>query len=676
MVIEIGSGLNDKAFGSDFRIANNVKKTGFYNIETPTTTRAYTFGSRWAPDTESNPVNGNFNIAGGQSFDINDESRISFFATAGYGNGYTYRNGFQRIVSNENTNILVDFYNVDRFEFSTKTTAMANVVYRINANHTIKANSVFVNASKSSVNEYDTFIGQGDDRFEFTRQTLTDQNKLWVNQLLGKHIINDRLDLNWGGSYATVNADQPDRITSNLILTDGNYTFNSAAPTTNNRYFQYIDEKEIAAKAIFSYKVLKAEDEMYKGKLTFGYNGRIKSRDFEATQFNFRIASDNNFSVDENNIDTFLNASNLGITQNQPNTFYILTGRLQSLRPFTYNADMNVHAATAGFEHSLNDKLTYTLGLRAEKVLQELEWDTNFTLSGVDFDDATIDKLYILPSATLKYVLNDKQNFRAAASKTYTLPQFKEKAPFRYEGVGENSVGNPFLKPSDNYNLDIKWELFPGGDEVISATAFGKYIVNPISQVLLNSVLNDNTFVNAGGYAYVAGAEFEIRKNLWKSGEDERHVFLGGLNFTVMYSQQELDSDKVASDAQGTLSVNFNEDKDALQGASPLIVNADLTYKVNNGFVKPTISLVGNYFHDRIYSLGSFGRGNIVEKGIPILNFVSNTTIGEKFTVGVNIENMLNSRIRRVQENAGGDIDTFNFRAGVDYTLTLKYSLF
>tara|TARA_Y100000815_G_scaffold275051_1_gene311263 strand:+ start:1228 stop:4029 length:2802 start_codon:yes stop_codon:yes gene_type:complete len=674
--VEVGSGLNNQAFNADFKIADGIKKSGFYNTKTPGTISEYAFQNKWVPNNESNPVNGSFGISGGKSFDIGEEGKLNTFATFSYGNGYTYRNGFQRIVSINNDDLPVDFYDVNKYEFSTKTTALANIAYKWNMNNTIKVNSVFVNASKSSVGEYDSFVGQGDDRFEFTRQTLTEQNKIFVNQLLGTNKINERTELDWGASYSTVNADMPDRITNNLILTDGSYSYNTGSPTSNNRYFQYITEDEIAAKFLASYKLFKGEDELYKGKLTAGYNGRIKTREFEATQFNFRI-SGTNIAVTPNTIDDFLNADNQSASQNVPGTFFINTSRLLSLSPFTYTGDLAVHSGLVNFEHKSSDKFTYTLGVRAEKVLQELEWDTNFPIAGADFDDATIDKVFILPAATIKYSLSDKQNLRAAASKTYTLPQFKEKAPFRYEGVGENSIGNPFLQPSDNYNLDFKWEMFPKNDEVIAAGVFGKYIKNPISQVLLNSVLNDNTFVNAGEYAYVAGAEFEVKKNFWEVDEENmKQSISGGLNVTVMYSYQELDVDKVVTDSNNTLSVNFNEDSDKLQGASPLIVNADLTYRKQTGKFRPTASLVGNYFHDRIYSLGSFGRGNIVEKGIFMFNIVTNTTIGEKLTIGLTAENILNYKIRRVQENSQGDIDTYNFRAGTDFSLSLKYAIF
>ena len=674
--VEVGSGLNNKAFGSTFRMADGANKSGFYKVNAPTSIREYQFGTKWSPVTESNPVNGSVGITGGKNFDIGEEGRLSVFGTANYGNGYTYKTGSQRNIAS-NDEVVTDYYNVNKYEFSTKTTLMANVAYKINNRNTIKANSVFVNASKSSVNEYDTFIGQGDNRYEFNRQTLTEQNKLFVNQILGKHNANERLDLDWGLTYSTVNADLPDRITNNLVRReDGLYTFNTAAPTTNNRYFQYIDEKEYAAKAVATLKILKGEDDLYKGKLSFGYNGRIKSRDFEATQFNFRVAQAENIPVNRYDLDTFLNADNQSLTQNVPGTFYINTSRLQSLKPFTYNGDLSIHSGLVNFEHSTSDKFTYTLGLRAEKVLQELEWDTNIQLPNVNFENAKIDKTYILPAATLKYSVSEKSNLRAAASKTYTLPQFKEKAPFRYEGVGENSVGNAFLKPSDNYNLDIKWEVFPKGDEVISVGVFGKYINNPISQVLLNSVLNDNTFVNAGKYAYVAGFEFEIKKNIWQIDDVTKQTLSAGLNGTVMYSKQELDTDKVARESNNTLSVNFNDKSDALQGASPLLLNADLTYRIETGTVKPTVSVVGNYFHDRIYSLGSFGRGNIVEKGIVMLNFVSNTTINDKWSIGFTVENILNSRIRRVQENQSGDLTSYDYKAGSDFSLGIKYNIF
>lgn len=669
--VEIGSGLNNNAFNSDFRMADGAQKSGFYNVKKPDNITTYQFKNRWTPDTESQPVDINFGISGGNSFNIGENGKLSLFATASFENGYSLKQGSQRNVGNKNDNILEDYYKVDKFGYETKTTGMLNLAYKINRNHTLKLNSVFINDSKSDVDEFDFLNENGSE--SFTRQTVTEQNKLFVNQLLGTNKISERLDFDWGGSYGIINSDMPDRITNVLVEGADGFVFNTNTQSTNNRYFQELEENEVSAKAILAYKLFK-KDTDYKGKLSFGYNGKIKSRDFEATQFNFRVAG--SVPTTAETIDDFLNADNQSNATNEPNTFKILTQRnAGSLKPFTYNADLSIHGGFANFEYSPSEKFTGTIGVRAEKILQEMEWETNIALPNVDFDDAKIDELYILPVITAKYAMTDKQNLRFAASKTYTLPQFIEKAPFRFEVVGESTVGNAFIKPSENYNVDIKWEMFPSSDELFTVTAFGKYIIDPISKARLNSALNDNTFVNAGDNAIVVGAEFEARKTLWNV--DEKSNLSAGLNFTYMYSEQKLDSEKVAEETNNTISVSFNDEKDGLQGASPLLINADISYRLESDTFKPTFTLVGNYFHDRIYSLGNVqSGGNVMEKGIPTLNFISSAAIGKHLNVSFHIKNLLDSKIERYQENNDGDITTYSYKTGLDFSLGIKYSIF
>lgn len=670
--VEVGSGLNNNAFNSDFRIADGVEKTGFYSVPKPTNINVYQFQTKWVPNYESQPVDINFGLSGGSSFNIGEQSKLSVFATASFENGYSLKTGSQRIVGNTNDNIIQDFYAVNKFGYETKTTGMLNLAYKINPKHNIKINSVFVNSSKSDVNEYDFF--NENDSPSFTRQTITEQNQLFVNQLLGNHKITDRLVFEWGGSFGIVNSDMPDRITNTLLESSGGFVFNTNTATENNRYFQGLEEKEMAAKAVISYNLFKKEEGTYNGKLSFGYNGKMKSRDFEATQYNFRLSGITPTTA--NTIDDFLNPSNQSASTTAPGTYKITTQRnAGSLKPFTYNADLDVHSGFVNYEHSPSEKLTYTIGVRAEKVLQEMKWDTNIALPNVDFKDAKIDELYILPVITAKYSVTEKQNLRLAASKTYTLPQFIEKAPFRFEVVGESTVGNAFLKPSENYNFDLKWEMFPNNEELFSVAAFGKYIMDPISKTRLNSALNDNTFVNAGDNAIVFGAEFEVRKNIWTV--EDKHNLSAGFNFTYMHSEQKLDSDKVMRETNETISVSFNDTKDGLQGASPILVNADISYRIDSGTFKPTITLVGNYFHDRIYALGNIQTGgNVIEKGIPTLNLITSAAIGKHLNFTFHMKNLLDSKIDRFQENAEGDVTTYSYKTGLDFSLGIKYNIF
>jgi hypothetical protein len=66
----------------------------------------------------------------------------------------------------------------------------------------------------------------------------------------------------------------------------------------------------------------------------------------------------------------------------------------------------------------------------------------------------------------MKYELNSKQNLRLGLSKTYTLPQ--RKSAFYLWRSTASKVGNKDLYASDDYNLDLKWEMFLKSDELIS----------------------------------------------------------------------------------------------------------------------------------------------------------------------------------------------------------------
>ncbi|QNL49467.1 TonB-dependent receptor [Olivibacter sp. SDN3] len=669
--VNVGTGINTQAFGADFKQAANLQKSGFYNIYKPTTIREYQFDSPWSPVVNQRPYNLNFGVTGGNSWNVGRAGSLSLFATVAYENDFTYRKGSERIIGNRQDIVIADYFNVDKYVYTSHTTGMLNVKYRLNERHSLKYNTVFINGSSSSVNEYNVILPPERNQERFMRQTLTLQNQLWLNQLLGEHQLRERLSLDWGASYSLVNADMPDRITNNLILgNNDNYIYNTAAAYSQNRYFQYIDEKEWAGRAALKYQLFPDGANGYKGNLTIGYTGKMKKRNFDANQYNIRILG--NVAADKDNIDAFINPTNLDPPESTGSgRFSILTQRNNTnLTPFTYAIDQNIHGGYANFEQHIGSRLNYTLGFRADKVLQKMTWNTNIQLPNLNFRDADIDKLFFLPEATLKYSLTESQNLRFAASKSYTLPQFLEKAPFEYEDVVFISRGNAAVYPSDNYNLDIKWEKFPSRNELLSFGVFGKYIANPISQALINAASpNTFSFVNAGDFAYVVGAELDVRK-------DFNEYFSGGVNVTYMYTRQELDPQKVTAETEQSIAVNFNTDRDGLQGASPLLVNADLTYKFQGRAFSPTVSIIGNYFYDRIFSLGSFGRGNIVERGYPIIGLVANTDIGRHWQLGLKVNNLTDSRIRMEQQNEDADEEVYSYRRGLDFSLGLKYKIF
>ncbi|MDE0537011.1 TonB-dependent receptor plug domain-containing protein, partial [Tenacibaculum sp. L6] len=281
----------------------------------------------------------------------------------------------------------------------------------------------------------------------------------------------------------------------------------------NHRFYSDLEEEEIAANAAFTYQFAKNSDDMYRAKVKLGYSGRFKNIDFNATQFNFVInqRTAQPFIDDVYNLDSYFNQANFNAGLYSIGTFRGgLNASIDVLLPQTYGGNQNINAGYLEFEYKFSDKFTGVFGVRGEQVKQSLNYNTS-----VNVGQSELDEFQILPATSLKYALNDKHNLKFAASKSYTLPQFKERAPFLYEGVVNSSLGNPNLYSSDNYNADFKWEFFPEREEIISVGVFGKYIENPINEIRINSASNDISYANTGDWGMAYGVELELRKVLF-----------------------------------------------------------------------------------------------------------------------------------------------------------------
>src|SRR5690606_8196489 len=450
----------------------------------------------------------------------------------------------------------------EKFSHTTNTTGMFNANYHVNDNHRLAYNFLYINSSDLSRDIYNgsdrDFEGDHDSHL-VQRGTFT-QNTVLINQLLGNHNLNEKLDFDWALSYNTIESDMPDRTQNKLFYwNDTNtHTLAQRTITDNHRYFQNLTENEIAANLALSYKLGADENGSVKGKITFGYNGRVKKRDFEAIQYNFRISGTGLLNtVNPNNLDTFFNQQNyndglFGIEAFAGDT------------PQTYNGEQNIHAGFANLEYRLSDKFSAVIGLRYEKIDQLVKWRTQLD---AEQKENEFKRNEFLPNLSLKYELSTIQNLRLAASKTYTLPQFKERARFIYEDVTEIKVGNPYLYPSQNYILDLKWEIFPMNDELISVAAFGKYIQDPINEITMASSTNDITWVNIGDKGYVYGAEFEIKKRLFDFGGTNTNNLFGGLNVSYMKTNQEIDAEKIRRETNGTINTNFEDTESSFTGA-------------------------------------------------------------------------------------------------------------
>ncbi len=665
--IDIGASGNTNALNQrTFLLPSDRNKFGYSSDNIPENPLGdFRFQNRLTSE-KTVPVSGNIALKAGRSFNVGASGKLSLFASAGFENGFHFREGINQSVSAQGAKL--KSFEQQRFAYSTNTTGLFNAGYKIDNNHRLRYNFLLVNSSSLVNDRYEGFIRDiaEDDNGLIKRGTYT-QNRLFVHQLLGEHDLSERLGLKWGTSFNEISSDMPDRTQNTLRFnnTQGGYVLATNTTTDNHRYFQHMTEREFGANVSAHFKFGADESGLFRGKLTAGYNGRFKNRDFEATQFNFRVSNDQRDSVvNPDNLDAFFNA------QNFASDYFTMETFSGTLEPQHYSGEQTIHAGFASVEYKWNDRFTSLIGLRAEQIGQDVLWKTQLDNSG---NRNKLEENELLPSIVLKYEYNDKTNLRFAASKTYTLPQFKERALFVYEDVTEVKVGNPYLYSSDDYNVDLKWEYFPKGDEIISATIFGKYIQNPINEVTLASSTNDISFLNTGESGYVAGIEVEWRKTMMRFGPSDANRLSAGFNAAYMTTQQDLDSEKVRRETN--YNINLTSDKDSFTGASDLLLNADVSLfkSWNEGTSNLSATLAYAYFSDRLYALGTEMKGNLVDKAVGSLDLIVRSKINENLGMNLSAKNLLNPRVDRVQENTGGDVRVLSYTKGLNLSLGFSY---
>jgi hypothetical protein len=105
----------------------------------------------------------------------------------------------------------------------------------------------------------------------------------------------------------------------------------------------------------------------------------------------------------------------------------------------------------------------------------------------------------VFPGINLVQSVGANSNIRLGYSTTVNRPEFRELAEFEFtDVVGSRAVrGNPNLKRALIQNVDARWETFPGGRGVLSASVFYKYFDQPIERVVIAAANPIVTFQNS-----------------------------------------------------------------------------------------------------------------------------------------------------------------------------------
>ncbi|MDA3929030.1 MAG: TonB-dependent receptor [Prolixibacteraceae bacterium] len=613
------------------------------------------------------PLNHDFSFLGGAKIKLFNKN-LSIFGTLSNANSFNHHTG---VYKNYRSNILnKSFTDAEKFSNTIITTGLLNIIYDINQNNNLSFHSLFINKMSDELYEQGR-NGQGyfyDQEPQDTATFMRDQNLkntlIFINQLIGSHKINDRNLLEWAVGFNMVNAGEPNRIRNKVImLEEDNLYFVRQTYYEQSKSYQKIADLEINGYLKDKLDLIDSDEK--KLKLIYGINFRLKSRSFTSLKRSVVSKARGN-SID--NLDYVLLNSEL-----YSNNSLIFQN---SAKEDLYNSYLLAYAGYANAVFDLK-KLSGSVGIRFESDLINSNWDvTNYLGREGDLKNNYYN---VLPALNLKYNLSESNAIRIAASKTLTLPEFKELSPFEYVSpTGQVTKGNPDLKKSTNYNVDVKWELFPSLNELFSVSGFYKQINNPINRAQTRGSSGNFFFANTGEKANVYGLEIEARFDLIKSKETGQPSLNISMNASKMWFSQDLLEDFVYNYKTTT----------GLQGASGFISNASLRYSSNTE-KKFTATLIGNYSSDKIYSLGApeskhysneLFNNEIIEKGFTTIDFVMSKKISDKISLKFSAKNLLNPSIEQTQEIEPQSGEAFtevvrSYKKGISISLGLKINL-
>ncbi len=611
-------------------------------------------------------------------------------------NSLKYQEGVVKIINAQSEERLN--YDVYKYNYETSTTGLLNMYVRINPDHNISFNSLYVNKSNDETRETWGYHFDYDPYNVYSRRMTYKQNYLNVNQLIGTHkfmthkedVNFARLVVDWRASVNFTGSKEPDRkqlvalYTGDPAATDSYDRWNELDVNENHRFFSILREREISGKVHAAY-VVKFKEELNDRKQTevtdlitirggVDYKKKIREFDYKQYNYNLKALADSIQPVDIYGTDDYLSNEN-----HQAGLFYI-----DELSNFgsSYVAEQSVMALYVDAKFRFN-KLEVIPGLRCENAYQSIFNRDQVTPS--EFNKTIVPNSMLeglLPSLIMKYSATDKDILRFVASKTITRPKFNEIAPFQYIQffAGTKAQGNPELRNGTNYNADFRYERYARPGEMMTVGAFYKFLQNPIEQTMRGTASGQLASFSNAKQGHVAGIEVEYVRSLDFLLKEEKRdsSFLKnfGLGFNASYMWTQVTIDTLDG---GNNSTNFRR---PLEGASPFLVNCDLrynqTFENEAGNTKTVlVALAYNVFGQRLVAVGGNGIGDQYAKPVSTLNLVSKVTFNDKFSIGIKGKNLLNPYINVVQEdrvNVGQELNVSSFRRGMDLSLSVSYT--
>lgn len=621
--------------------------------------KTFRFGNMLVPRGVAVPLNHSYGISGGYRWEFGEGRKHSFafYAVGAHNSHYGYSKTEVRSAVFDETSGAKETQNQEgeKFSIGAQQIALANVTLRLFKRYQIAYNLLYVHSSDQYVSELSGFHSERyadvDEHGSvgFLRRQQVNDNRLLTNQLLTMWELIPKLNLTVGASYNMVRGNEPDRRESNLSYW-GDGVYNETKGDSQRRFFSKLTGSDLNINAAISY-ILPDRTESGKSKVEVGYTGRLLAQ----TDF-----AGNNYAL------IFRNYPLSGEFKEYPFDLQYQNGMpgallAKAIKEESYHVGKAIHGAYVDASYQLGSKFNLSVGCRYDNVVMAVDYVTLVDGSGKN----TLRNDFWLPSLNLRYDPTEAHTLRLGVSKSYTIPQDKEISPFEYINIGFTSKGNPELKPARSYNIDLRWDYTFNSADYVALTGYYKRILDPISRINIPGSGNKLGYDNVSDVADVAGGELEVRATPMSIVAGKaRHELLIGLNAAYIYTTQRI------------LTANMDR-RSSMEGAAPLVGNADLTYRVTLPNVQISTALVGGYFFDRIYTIGMWGYADIIESGRPELDLVFSAKFWKSLSISFKARNLINPAVKLTRQFAG-EREPFVLERGYkgrSFSLGVSYSL-
>jgi hypothetical protein len=463
----------------------------------------------------------------------------------------------------------------------------------------------FTPANRVSFDNFYTHSGKDEARtFEgFNSDIATDisaqrvyfiEEDLTSSTVTGEHFAQGLSNalLDWRVSHATANRDEPD-LREVLRERNGNTFVLSDESQSGFRMFNTLDDRTTDVGGNWSLAGTQWSNMPF--QLKFGASYLDRSRDFTSRRFRFTPISTSGIDLTAP-AEEILSAANIGAGRYEIKEETRVTD--------TYDASQKVTSAYAMTDLALSARVRIVAGARVERFDQQVNTFDLFDFEGdPDVITAALDNTDVFPAANLVIAVTPSQNLRVSFSQTVNRPEFRELAPFEFTDIvgGRAVVGNPELTRALIQNVDVRWELFPGADQVVAASLFYKHFTDPIERIVEPTAQLRTSFTNADAARNV-GLELEARRRFG--------AFMVGANYTFVDSRISLAP--AAAQVQTSLAR-------PLAGQSKNLFN--LVFEAGSGG-PVTGRVLYNFLGARISDVGSLGLPDIVEDSRGSLDLV------------------------------------------------------